>query len=95
MSKDKRFVLILDTDGAMLCLGIFTDYRTAIGEAMNSVWDLKDSYRDDGDIFEFDEFETLECGGGAVMTVKFKAACWEKALYRYYYILYAEEPGKD
>lgn len=89
MSKKTRFVLIKEGSCGIFCFGIFSDQRTAIGEAMRSVWNLKDSYRKEGDIFEYSEFEETEGECGIMMTVKFKAACWGEDMIEteYYYIL--------
>ena len=72
----------------LFCLGIFDDHRTAVGEVMDSVWELKDCYRDEGDTFEYDDFEEMEGEGGLVMTVKYKDKSWDKAEYDYYYLLF-------
>lgn len=88
----RRFVAINQTeDGAMFYLGIFDDYRTAVGEIMSRVWELKDSYRDEGDIFEYSELEEMEGEGGEVMTVEFRDANWDKPTMEYYHILYADD----
>ena len=91
MNDTRKFVLIEEANAGMFCLGIFKDYRTAVGEAMESVWEFKESYQDEGDIFEYSEFEGMEGDEGVMMTVKFKAACWEKELEHHYYIMRAEE----
>ena len=89
MNDTRKFVLIEEADAGMFCLGIFKDYRTAIGEVMERVWEFKESYQNEGDVFEYSEFEGIE--DGAMMTVKFKAACWKKECEERYYILRAEK----
>ena len=85
----RQFVAIEDhVDGGMFCLGIFDDYRTAVGEIMDSVWEFKENYRKEGDIFHYTEMENMEGDYGEVMTVTFKKNCWEKERHHYYYILY-------
>lgn len=87
----KRFVAIEDhADGGMLCLGIFKDYRTAVGEIMESIWDFKDNYKNEGDIFEYTEPEIMEGEGGEIMTVRFKRSSWKEERKQYYYILLAD-----
>ena len=90
MAAARRFVLINDQiDDGIFCLGIFHDYRTAVGEVMERVWEFKESYQNEGDVFEYSEFEGIE--DGAMMTVKFKAACWKEECEERYYILRAEK----
>lgn len=57
---------------------------------MNSIWDLKDSYRKEGDIFEYTEPEMMEGECGEVIMVRFKANSWDKECKHYYYILLAD-----
>lgn len=88
----RRFVVVEDHDGGgMFCLGIFDDYRTALGTAIDAVWEFKQSYLKEGDTFRYTEMENMEGDGGEVMEVTFKSHCWEKELKHYYYILFDEE----
>lgn len=88
----RRFVVVEDHDGdGMFCLGIFDDYRTALGTAIDSVWEFKQNYLHDGDSFHYTEMENMEGDGGEFMEVTFKSHCWEKELKHYYYILFDEE----
>ena len=88
----RRFVVVEDHDGdGMFCLGIFDDYMTALGTAIDAVWEFKQNYLDDGDSFHYTEMENMEGEGGEFMKVTFKAACWEKEHKMYEYILYAED----
>ena len=73
----------------MFCLGIFKDYRTAVGAIMDNIWDLKDSYRGEGDVFEYSEPEMMEGECGEVITVRFKGSSWKEEFKHYYYILFA------
>lgn len=92
----KRFVAIEDhVDGGMFCLGIFKDYRTAVGEIMESIWDFKDSYKNEGDVFEYSEPETMEGECGEVMTVRYKHSSWKEECKHYYYILFSEEESTE
>ena len=75
----------------MFCLGIFDDYSTALGTAIDAVWEFKQNYLHDGDSFHYTEMEDMEGEGGEFMKVTFKAACWEKEHKMYEYILYAED----
>jgi len=87
----KRFVAIEDqVDGGMFCLGIFKDYRTAVGEIMNSIWDFKDDYKNEGDVFEYSEPKMMEGDCGEVITVRFKYHTWDNECKHYYYILLAD-----
>lgn len=88
----RRFVVVEDHDGGgMFCLGIFDDYRTALGTAIDAVWEFKQNYLKEGDTFRYTEMENMEGDGGEVMEVTFKSHCWEKELKHYYYILFDEE----
>lgn len=92
METRRRFVAISAPDySGMQCLGVFKDHRTAVGEVMDSVWDFKADYMDEGDIFEFGEFEEMDGEGGLVMTTKYKSADEEKMTYHYYYILFVDD----
>lgn len=88
----RRFVVVEDHDGGwMFCLGIFDDYRTALGTAIDAVWEFKQNYLKEGDTFRYTEMENMEGDGGEVMEVTFKSYCWEKEHKHYYYILFDEE----
>lgn len=87
-----RYVAIDSPDsGGMYCLGVFDDYRMAVGEVMKSVWEIEDGYQDKEDYFSYTRFEMMEGEGGEVMEVRFKSRHREKAAKSYYYILYLEE----
>lgn len=93
MSK-RRFVVVESPDRCgVFCHGIFDDYRTAIGEAMESVWELEECYQDKGDYFSYTRFEGMDGEGGFVMEVKYKKACWDEVCTDYYYILF--DDGDD
>ena len=91
MGKCRYVAIDSPSGGGMYCLGIFDDYRMAVGEVMKSVWEMEDCYQDNGDLFEYDRFEMMEGECGEVMEIRFKSRHWEKADKSYYYILYLEE----
>jgi len=47
MSKNKKRFVVIESDDAMFCTGIFHDRKTAIGAVMESVWDFKNSYQEE------------------------------------------------
>ena len=91
MSISRKYVAVEDQDGSgMFCLGIFYDHKTAVGAIMEEIWDFRQSYQEEGCIFEHTELSMMEGEGGEIMTLRFKAPCWEKEMKYYYYILYSD-----
>ena len=87
-----KYVTVNQQDnGGTFCMGIFSNYKTAIGDVMDHIWDFQTSYQDEGDTFEISAPYTLEGGGGTGIKVTFKAAIWESACSEYYYILDVED----
>ena len=73
----KQWVVVEEDDGGdVFCLGIYNDIYTAIGYAMSHIWEFEESYKKDGDFFEYTHFEELDCESGFFCEVKYKAWCW-------------------
>lgn len=87
-----QYVLVSEQSSeAMFCLGVYNDYHEAVGHAMDSIWDFKESYKGEDDFFEYTEPMPMEGDGGEFISVKYKAACWthmDKPQEEFYYILY-------
>jgi hypothetical protein len=90
-----KWVLVSEMDNCGIwCHGVFDKYVTALGTAMEMIWELHEGYLDDGDFFGYTEAEPTEGESGYVITVQYKKASWEKLNEEYYYILSVDE-GKD
>ena len=88
----RKYVVVEDHDGSgMFCLGVFNDYRTAIGEIMNSIWQFQESYKKEGDIFKYTEPYVMEGDAGEAIEITFKAYCWKEEMKHYCYVLYLDE----
>ena len=88
----RRFVAISEPPCCGLqCLGVFDDHRTAVGEVMDSMLDVRADYLNEGDVFEHDEFDEMEGEGGLIMEVRYRAARDVVMLKHYYYILYVDD----
>ncbi len=79
----------------IFCTGIFNDVETAIGHAMNSIWDFQDSYKGEGDSFEISSPQDTEGDGGFAIFAKYKAASWEHECVSYWYILDISDEEKE
>ena len=75
------------------CHGVFDDGRTAIGCAMQHIWEFKESYKSEGDSFEYTEPEYMDGNGGYCITVKFKSHFWDEGCEELWYILHSTEPN--
>ena len=90
----RRFVLVVDlNDGMPIVDGIYEDYATAVGEMMLSIWEFRESYKDDGDIFEIGELE--DGNNGDFITIKFQSHNWEHPCEETYMILYCDERARE
>lgn len=92
----RKFVNVFDDgDGAMFCTGIYDDFEKALGATMLDIYDFKDSYRKEGDLFAIGDLEDVEGEGGVFITVKFKATTWNEGHEHYYYILFVDGEKSD
>ena len=86
---NRKYVYVEELDGgAMFCGGIFDTLEEALGRAMIDIWDFKNNYKDEGDIFEISDLYEMDGEGGKAICVEYKAACWEKSCKSYYFFLY-------
>jgi len=84
----KQYVVINEqSSGLIFCIGIFDDYRTAIGEVMMQIWEFKDSYQKEDDTFKVTEPYDLEGENGVGFAVTYKAGSWKAAFKDYYFII--------
>lgn len=85
----RRFVVINDQidDGMYFC-GLESNYFTALGRVMNSIFEFKESYEDDGDEFSYTDPILMEGDGGEFIEVTFKGKTWESPEKERWYILY-------
>lgn len=93
-----QYVVVSESDdGAHFCLGIFNNYKTAIGEIMEHIWDFKESYKDEGDMFEITDPYDMEGEGGWCITITYKSKHWEhEPCKEHYMVLYhTVEDGKE
>ena len=94
LAYHRRFVVAVDmNDGVPIVDGIYEDYATAVGTAMLSIWDMKFSYKDDGDMFEISDPD--EQDNGVLITIKFQSHNWEHPCENLYMILYLDERVKE
>lgn len=91
----RQFVVVSQNDDGMWCHGIFDDYYTALGHVMEMIWEFKESYKGEGDSFEFTEAYYMEGDGGYCVHVKFKHSGWEKECEEFYYILFNDEENEE
>ncbi len=91
MANEKYVVVNEHDGGGVFCYGIYDDYDVAIGVAMRNILDFKQSYTDEGDVFDLTEPYRMEGDGGDAITVTYKAAGWENAKKDYYYVLFTED----
>ena len=85
----KRFIVLEETSyGAMFCLGVFDDARTAIGEAYINIWEFAENYSAEGDVFEVGLPVNLEGDFGYFIPVVHKNAAWKEACTDRYHILF-------
>lgn len=90
----RQFVVAVDmNDGVPIVNGIHEDYKTAVGEAMLSIWELKDSYTDPEDMFEI--FDPEEQDNGTVIRIKYKSKEWESPNEETYMIMFYDERIKE
>lgn len=69
----RKYVVVTDTHGGgAFCDGIYDDYCEALGHAMDDIFEFKESYKGEGDIFTFTDPELMEGDGGQCITVTFK-----------------------
>ena len=85
---DRRFALVVDMDGELLCVGIYEQYNEAVGSMMCDIWDFSESYKEEGDIFEIGKIESTD--NGDMLTVTFKKTFWAKECKEYWHILYCD-----
>ena len=45
----RRYVVIVDMNPDVICCGIYESYFDAVGHIMNSLWEMAESYKEDGD----------------------------------------------
>ena len=91
-----KYVLVEVDDissGGVFLLGIYDNIYTAIGHAMKQIWEFGESYKNDGDTFEYSEFYDAEGDCGLVCEVKYKhEISGDNEPYTdYFYILFNEE----
>lgn len=90
-----KWVLVSEIENCGIwCHGIFDNYVTALGTAIEMIWELKESYQEEGDFFGYTEAEPTEGEGGFVILVQYKTARAEKLTEEYYYLLKVEEMVK-
>ena len=81
------WVLVSEIEnGGIWCHGIYDKYETALGMAVEMIWESKESCPED--YFGFSEAEPTEGDGGYVITVK------HENYMEYYFILKAERGDK-
>lgn len=86
----KQWVLIwhCEDDGETFCEGMFDNYYTAVGKAMDKIWEFSESYEEDGDEFEISKPRVSGVDGESErIRIRFKSANWEKECYESWYIL--------
>lgn len=89
-----KYVLVEEDDpsyGGIYCLGIYDSVYTAIGYAMTRIWEFGESYKKDGDIFEYSEFDEASGEEVLVCEVRYKHAGEANPSKDYFYILFYEE----
>ena len=83
----KQFVLIVDMNPEILCMGVYDNYYEAAGTMMNYVWEFADSYKDKGDEFRIGLPE--ETANGESLLIEFKKACWSHGDWERFHILHS------
>ena len=93
MANRARYVVISKScdDWNAWCFGIFDDERTAIGCAMQHIWEFEENYKQEGDSFEYTSAEYMDGDGGYCITVKFKSHHWDHGCEEIWYILECNE----
>ena len=87
---DRKFVLVVDMSGELLCQGVYDTYAEAVGAMMCSIWDFSDSYQKEGSVFDIGLIESTD--NGDMLTVTFKAPCWTNEEHEKWHILYHDAP---
>ena len=91
----KSWVLVSEVvDGGVWCHGIYDKYETALGTAIEMIWETHESYLGEGDFFNYTEAEPLDGDGGYYILVQYKKPNWEKLSEEYYFILHIENEGE-
>ena len=92
----RKWVLVSEIEeGGVWCHGIFDDFTTALGTAIEMIWDTQQSYKGEGDYTSFTEADPLEGDGGYFITVEYKSANMDKPWKEYYYFLTVDQEEKD
>ena len=87
-----KWVLVSEYEtGGVWCHGIFDNYETALGTAIEMIWETHEGYLNDGDFFNYTEAEKLEGDGGYFILVQYKKVGWEELTEEYYFILSADK----
>ena len=90
----RRFILAVDMHDGLPCVdGIYEDYNTAVGDMMLSIWEFRESYKEDGDVFEIGELEDGE--NGDFIKIKFQSHHWDHSEEETYMILYCNERARE
>ena len=93
----KQWVLIwhCEDDGETFCEGIFDNYYTAVGKAMDRIWEFSESYEKDGDEFEISQPSVSDVDGESErIRIRFKSVNWAEECYESWYILPFEKEAE-
>ena len=95
MIKKRKYVLVTDSQDTIMCLGIYENYYEALGHAMDSIFQFKESYKGEGDIFQISDPFLLDSDAGEGIEITYKASCWEEPYKEMYCILYTDEESAE
>lgn len=85
----RRYVVVVQTDdGACFCNGVYDDYKIALGELMDGIFDVWESYDEDrGDYFKIGKPYVMNGEGGECIDVSYRSACSDSERMERYMIL--------
>ncbi len=86
----RQYIVINEMEDDVIACKVCEDYDTAVGYAMNRIWEFEESYKDDGDKFEIGKLENNENSDS--IRFRFKSHYWDHYCEEVYRILYYDEP---
>lgn len=91
----RRFIAIEDyKEDGMFYIGAFESYQLALGVLMNDVFDLRDCYTHDDDLFDIGDLVPMAGDGGTCIDVRFRRGKSGKTYTQSYLILFDDGEGK-
>lgn len=91
---NRKYVVVVDMDdGDLITDGIYEDHQTALGYAMEHIFEMQESYDADGDMFEIQKPDYRD--NGEYIKIRFQKPTWNKPCEEIYMILYCEERAEE